>query len=227
MRYKVLIVEDELEIVTLLSNRLDKQKYDVTIATDGNSALKLIKAEDFDLISLDIMLPNIDGLTLCDAIRKDNKESLIVIISALDLDESKEKAYSLGADDYIAKPFSPKLVALKIDSLLKRRFELIHTQMDVNRSVQYDNTLKRFYIENRQLLLTPSEHVLFETLFLNNRRTFSKDELSQILYDHDIGNIDRDGIRTHIYTLRKKIANYTDEEVIKTIRGMGFTLYEN
>ncbi len=227
MKYKILIVEDEPEIVTLISNRLDSEKYDVTIALDGDVALQLIRTGSFDLVSLDIMLPHVDGLTLCNELRKNDKRSLIIIVSALDLDESKEKAYSLGADDYIPKPFSVKMLALKIDSLLKRRFELTNTEINFKKIIQYDATLKRFYIDNKQLLLTPSEYMIFETLFTNASNIFSKDDLSQILYNNDLGNIDRGGVGTHIYTLRKKIAQFSKEEIIKTVRSIGYTLYEN
>ena len=149
------------------------------------------------------------------------------MVSALDLDESKEEAYHLGADDYISKPFSAKLLGLKIDSLLKRRFELTNIELQFKKIIQYDATLKRFYIQHKQLSLTPSEYMIFETLFTNASNIFSKDDLSQILYNNDLGNIDRDGIGTHIYTLRKKIAQFTDEEIIKTVRSIGYTLYEN
>ena len=109
MKYKILIVEDEVEIVNLIRKRLDKQKYDIKVAYSGDEGLKLIQREYFDLLSLDIMLPSVDGLTLCEEVRKRNKNSLVVVISALDLEEEKEKAYLLGADDYISKPFSPSL----------------------------------------------------------------------------------------------------------------------
>jgi len=227
MKYKILIVEDEPHIISLISKRLDKELYDITVSLNGNDALRLIKTQKYDLVSLDIMLPNVDGLTLCSEIRKSNKKTLIVILSALDLDESKEKAYALGADDYIPKPFSPKLVALKISSLLKRRFELINMEIKFKKNLQHDTDLKRFYVNNRTLPLTPSEYMIFLTLFNNPSKIFSKDELSQILYNNDIGNIDREGIRTHIYTLRKKIENLSEDEIIKTVRGTGFTLYEN
>lgn len=227
MKYKVLIVEDEPEIVTLIKNRLDEEKYDVSIASDGARALKLINQQEFDLVSLDIMLPNVDGLTLCNAVRKKSKVVLIMIVSALDLEEHKERAYSLGADDYIAKPFSPKLVALKIGSLLKRRFELSNPHIEYQTIIQHDSALKKFYVKNTALILTPSEYIIFETLFNASNRVFSKEELSQILYDNDIGNIDKEGIRTFIYTLRKKISDHTNKEIIKTVRNIGFTLYEN
>lgn len=227
MKYKILIVEDEQEIANLISNRLDKEKYDVTVAPSGEKALHLVKTEKFDLVSLDIMLPEIDGLTICKELRKENKSTLIVIVSALDLSESKENAYSLGADDYIAKPFLPKLLALKIASLLQRRFEMLNSNIEFTKIVQHNIALQKFYIQNQVLSLTPSEYMIFETLFSNPIKIFSKDELSQILYNEDLGSIDRDGVRTHIYTLRKKISMHTDIEIVKTVRGMGFTLYEN
>ena len=227
MNHKILIVEDERDIVNLISNRLDKDKYDVTIALSGDEALELVKTQEFDLVSLDLMLPKVDGLTICAAVRKKSKQTLIIIVSALDLDKSKESAYNLGADDYVSKPFSPKLLALKIASLLQRRFEMANLNMEYQKIVQHNSSLQRFFINNTQLALTPSEYMLFETLFSNPIKIFSKDELSQILYNEDIGNIDKDGVRTHIYTLRKKISLLSDKDIIKTVRGTGFTLYEN
>lgn len=227
MKYKILIVEDEPEIVSLITNRLDTSTYEISVVMDGQKGLELIKREDFDLALLDIMLPNLDGLSLCDALRDKNKKSLIIIVSALDMDDSKEKAYTLGADDYITKPFSPKLLAMKVNALLKRRFELENLDLKCNKQLKYDEDLKRFYIQDKQLFLTPSEHIILQTLFKNSKKVFSKEELSQLLYDNDIGDIDKEGIRTHIYTLRKKISQYSDGEIVKTVRNIGFTLYEN
>jgi len=227
MRDKILIVEDEQDIVNLISNRLDEKQYDITVALNGQKALDLIRIQEFDLVSLDIMLPEVDGLTICKELREKNKNTLIIVVSALDLNESKEKAYNLGADDYISKPFPPKLLALKMASLLQRRFEMLHSNMKFKKVVQHNVALQRFFINNKHLLLTPSEYMIFETLFNNPIKIFSKDELSQILYNEDLGSIDRDGIRTHIYTLRKKISILTDIEIVRTVRGTGFTLYEN
>lgn len=227
MKHKILIVEDERDIVNLISNRLDKDKYNITVALSGDEALHLVKTQEFDLVSLDIMLPKIDGLTICKELRKENKQTLIIVVSALDLDESRETAYSLGADDYVAKPFLPKLLALKMASLLQRRSEMLNSSMEFERIIQHNVSLQRFSVNNIELSLTPSEYMIFETLYSNPIKIFSKDELSQILYNENLGNIDRDGIRTHIYTLRKKISNFTQTEIVKTVRGTGFTLYEN
>ncbi len=229
MRYKILIVEDESEIVNLILNRLDTSVYNVAVANNGAEALALIQKQYFDLFSLDIMLPNVDGLTLCREIRKLYKDSLIIIVSALDIEGKKEQAYKLGADDYISKPFSPKLLVLKIDSLLKRRYEMSHAKELFTSSsyIKHDEDLKRFYIKDHPLLLTLSEYTIFETLFTTNKKVFSKEDLSQILYNNDIGSIDKNGIGTHIYQLRKKISKFCDEEIIKTVRNVGYTLYED
>jgi len=226
MKYKILIVEDEPNIVKLIQNRLDKEIVDVTIAMDGAEALRLIETNHYDLVTLDIMLPHVDGLTLCDNVRKRYKDSLILIISALDTIERKEKAYDLGADDYMDKPFSPKLVALKIESLLKRRGEIVNAQLPFFQNIQHDEDLKLFFIDGQSLGLTVSEYMIFKILFNTPKKVFSKEELSQILYNEDIGNIDKEGIGTHIYQVRKKIALLSDDNVIKTIRSVGYTLYE-
>lgn len=226
MKYKILIVEDEPDIIKLIQNRLDKGIFEVTIAMDGAEALRLIKTHHYDLLTLDIMLPHVDGLTLCENVRKKHKDSLVLIISALDTIERKEKAYTLGADDYIDKPFSPKLVALKIESLLKRRVEMTNAPLATFQDLQYDENLKYFLIQGKRLALTFSEYTILKILFETPKKVFSKEELSQILYNENIGNIDKEGIGTHIYQIRKKIALLSDDNVIKTIRSMGYTLYE-
>ena len=226
MKAKVLIVEDEPDIVRLIENRLDTEVFDVSVALDGKEALKQIEQHHFDVLTLDIMLPHVDGLTLCTETRKRHKDSLILVISALDTVEQKEKAYALGADDYIDKPFSPKLVALKIASLLKRRTEITYATLPCVQALQHDENLKRFLFYGQKLQLTLSEYTILKILFETPKKVFSKEELSQILYNEDIGNIDREGIGTHIYQIRKKMALLGKEEMIKTVRSVGYTLHE-
>jgi len=227
MKYNVLIVEDEPEIVKLIENRLDTEKFNVTIAMDGEIALDYIETNHYDLLTLDIMLPHVDGLTLCSSARQKHKDSLILVISALDTLEQKEKAYMLGADDYIPKPFSPKLVALKIESLLRRRVEMLNAPLPCHANIQHDDNLKQFYVHGHPLMLTVSEYTIFKILFETPKKVFSKEELSQILYNEDIGNIDKDGIGTHIYQIRKKIALQSKDNIIQTVRNVGYTLYEH
>lgn len=183
MKYKILIVEDESDIVKLIENRLDKALFEVSIAMDGAEALRLIETHHYDLLTLDIMLPHVDGLTLCENVRNRHKDSLILIISALDTMERKEKAYTLGADDYIDKPFSPKLVALKIESLLKRRIEMNTVPLKTFKDLEHDENLKHFLVSGKRLALTFSEYTILKMLFETPKKVFSKEELSQILYN--------------------------------------------
>ena len=223
----MLIVEDEEEIVNLISNRLDRSMYELDVAMNGINALELIQKKFYDLVTLDIMLPNLDGLSICKELRQVSKETLIIVVSALDLQDTKEQAYTLGADDYIPKPFSAKLLSLKIETLLKRRFELTKTLFNTNKIIEHNEALKSFFILGNSLSLTLSEYTIFELLYKNKNRVYSNNELSQILYNHDIGDILQSGIKTHIYSLRKKIAQFCDQELIKTIRNVGYTLHEN
>ena len=226
MKYKILIVEDEPEIIKIIKNRLDENLFEVSIAMDGKEALTLIESNHYDLLTLDIMLPFLDGLSLCQAVRKRHKDSLILIVSALDTMERKEKAYNLGADDYIEKPFSPKLLALKIESLLKRRLEITSVPLSSVGHLQHNEDLKHFFIHDKRLALTLSEYTILKILFETPKKIFSKEELSQILYNEDIGNIDKNGIGTHVYQIRKKISLLSNESIIKTVRSIGYTLYE-
>ena len=120
MKKKILIVEDEEDIVHFIKNRLSPDLYDVDIALNGEKALSKIHRNNYDLITLDIMLPYVDGFQLCKQIRKKSKYTLVLMISALNTDDFKEKGYALGIDDYISKPFSAKELAIKIKFLLKR-----------------------------------------------------------------------------------------------------------
>jgi len=226
MKYKILIVEDEPEIIKLIRNRLNSDIFDIAIENDGAKALETIESNYFDLVTLDIMLPHVDGLTLCEEIRKRHKDTLILIVSALESISQKEKAYFLGADDYFSKPFSSKLLALKIESLLKRRTQIANPSLSFSKNLHHDENLRLFFVEGKSLGLTVSEYTVLKILFNTPKKVFSKEELSQILYNDDIGNIDKEGIGTYIYQIRKKISQLTKEPVIKTLWNVGYTLYE-
>ena len=224
MKYKILIIEDEPEIVNLILNRLDPLLYDITVAVDGLEALKYLAEEVYDLMTLDMMLPHVDGLSICKRVREKNKDTLILALTALDMIEQKEKAYALGVDDYIAKPFSAKLIVVKIASLLQRRQELSGEVLIHQEKLMHNNDRKSFLYEENLLTLTLSEYTILKTLFDTPKKVFSKDELSQVLYNKDIGNIDKNGIGTHICQIRKKIALFTEEPLIETIRSIGYKL---
>lgn len=227
MKKKILIVEDEESIVNFINNRLDKDIYDVDIALDGKSALLKIQEKNYDLITLDIMLPFIDGFSLCNSIRNKSKKTLIVIISALDNEEFKSKGYDCGIDDYIAKPFSAKELSFKIKALLKRREELTSNKSQYLSNMILNDESKEIIINGFTIDFTPSEYLILSVFINNKNRVYSRQELAQLIYDNYLGEIDDRGIDSHICNIRRKIQKYEDKNLIKTVRGVGYKIDEN
>jgi DNA-binding response OmpR family regulator len=212
MKKSILIIEDEEIIVNLIKNRLDKKIYNIDIALDGKEALLKIQEETYDLITLDIMLPHLDGLTLCNSIRNKSKKTLIVMISALDTEDFKTKAYNYGVDDYITKPFSAKELSLKIKSLLKRRDELSTTTKENNNFIYINDESKEIFIDGISTDFTPSEYFILSVFSTNRNRVYSRQELSQLIYDNYLGEIDDRGIDSHICNIRRKIAKFENRK---------------
>jgi DNA-binding response OmpR family regulator len=225
--HRVLIVEDEPEIAGLIRNRLDAAAYDVIVVADGRDALAQFAPGRFDLVTLDVMLPGLDGLELCRAFREKDRETLILMITALGTEEDIEAGYGRGADDYIAKPFSPRTLALKIAAMLQRRSELRAAPATRCGVLELAEECREIRVARQPLSLTPSEYLILETLIRTPKRVFSRDDLAQVIYDNDLGSIDRRGIDTHICQLRKKIAALSDVETIRTVRQFGYTLHEH
>lgn len=227
MKKNILIVEDEEAIVTFIKNRLNSDIYNVDIAIDGKKALNLISQKNYDLITLDIMLPHIDGFEICKIIRKKSYHTLIMMISALDTEEFKLKGYEYGCDDYIPKPFSPKELSIKIKALLNRREQMCNIGAKIVSSFILNDEEKNIKVNNQTLQVTPSEYLILYTLVNNPKRVYSRAELTQLIYDNYLGEIDERGIDSHIYHIRKKIKQFEQNELIKTVRGMGYTINEN
>ncbi|HHH20948.1 MAG TPA: response regulator transcription factor [Nitratifractor sp.] len=227
MQKSILIVEDEEQIVGFINNRLDSQKYCVNIALDGQEALSKIFEKQYDLVTLDIMLPHVDGLEICRTLREKSTDTLIVIISALDTLKYKEQGYACGADDYIAKPFSAKELAIKITSLLRRKEEILANKEKRVKHLILNEASKEIVVNGHTIEWTPSEYLLLSTMIVNKNRLYSRQELAQIIYNNNLGDIDEQGINSHIYNIRKKVEQFYDRDIIKTVRGMGYKIYEN
>jgi DNA-binding response OmpR family regulator len=186
-----------------------------------------VASNSYDLITLDIMLPFIDGFEICKQIRKKSNQTLIIMISALDTMEFKSKGYDIGIDDYIAKPFSAKELALKIQSLLKRREEIKFSKTKLVSNILLDIEAKEIIINGFKIDFTPSEYYILSILILNKNRVYSRADLAQFIYDNYFGEIDEQGINTHIYNIREKVKQYYSKDIIKTVRGIGYKIYED
>jgi two-component system response regulator ArlR len=227
MMHKILIVEDEPEIATLIRNRLGPERYRVTVVHDGDEALRRLEREQYDLVTLDVMLPGRDGVALCRDLRSRCKETLIVMVTALGSEEQVQEGYVQGADDYLCKPFSPKMLAVKIDTLLRRRDELRRAPVRRFGMLEHHEAIRAFRVDAKPLVLTPSEYAVLEALFRAPHAVLSRDDLAQVIFDGDLGQIDRRGIDTHVYRIRSKIAALCGEPVIRTVRHFGYTLHED
>ncbi len=227
MKKNILIVEDEEAIVGFIRNRLSGDMYSIDIALDGREASSKIASKSYDLVTLDIMLPFVDGFELCKKIRQKSKKTLVIMISAIDTMEFKSRGYDMGIDDYMSKPFSAKELSVKIQSLLKRREEISSLTQQKVENIILNEESREIIINGFNMDFTPSEYLILSTLIVNKNRVYSRADLAQIIYDNFFGEIDEQGINSHIYHIREKVKKIYGKDVIKTVRGMGYKIYEN
>ena len=227
MKKKLLIIEDEEAIADLIVQRFKTSLYDIDVATDGNQALRLLRTNSYDLATIDIMLPYVDGLTLCKKFRQYSPQTFLILVSALDKEETRLQGYAYGADDYITKPFSTKELLAKVKSHFRREDTLKSEKSIITQNILLDNNKKEIKINGFQLLLTPSEYLLFFTLLNNPKKLFSREELSYLIYENSLGEIDSRGIDSHISHIRKKIKKFDKIEYIKTVHGQGYIINEH
>ena len=204
----ILIVEDDLDIQELLKNFLQEVGYAVTLASDGIEAISLFASTHFDLILLDIMLPKIDGFTVCELIRKQSRVP-IIMLTALNGEEEQIRGLDLQVDDYITKPFSMPILVRKIGAVL-RRSSMIPEQE--HQTITYKNLVLDISFD-----LTQREFEVLRELLLNQGRVLTRQNLLDKLWKYDFYGDER-VVDTHIKNLRKKLGI----DFIQTIRGVGY-----
>ena len=217
---KILVVEDDLDIQELLQNFLQESGYDITVANDGLEAINLFSDDDFDLILLDILLPKIDGFSVCEFIRK-KSQIPIIILTALNGEKEQIKGLDLQVDDYITKPFSMPVLVRKIAAVLRRASK---TSDQEHKTISYDNLILDFddytaSVNGISYELTQREFEVLRELLLNQGRILTRQNLLNKLWKYDFYGDER-VIDTHIKNLRKKL-NIT---FIQTLRGVGYKI---
>lgn len=222
MANNILIVEDELKIVALLRDYLEKSNYKVTFLERGDQVIPHVKRNLPDLILLDVMLPGIDGMEVCREIRKFSTIPIIMITARVE-EIDRLIGLELGADDYICKPFSPREVVARVKAVLRRsNAEPAVDSLHVG-PITLDANSRQVTIEGQLLELTPSEFGLLRVLMTHPNRVFSRNELLNQVQGYDFEGYDRT-IDTHIKNLRKKIAEkLPDTDLIATVYGVGYT----
>lgn len=231
---KILIVDDEQSILTLLQYNLEQAGFEVISASDGEEARHKAITEKPDLIVLDLMLPKLDGIEVCKQLRQEKVETPILMLTAKDDEFDKVLGLELGADDYMTKPFSPRELVARVKAILRRTASLSVQQGDTEdkEEVLRIGCLKIYpehyeaYFKNQLLELTPKEFELLLYLAQNKGRVLTRDQLLSAVWNYDFAG-DTRIVDVHISHLRDKIEENSKKPLyIKTIRGYGYKLEE-
>ncbi|HWG42612.1 MAG TPA: response regulator transcription factor [Gemmataceae bacterium] len=224
-RMRILIIEDERGLTDVLEYNLKREGYDTVAAHDGQEGLRKAQTLLPDLILLDIMLPGMNGIDVCRELRagERTRDIPIIIISAKAEETDQVVGFSLGADDYVTKPFSVKVLLQRIKAL-QRRVEGVTDPVDVVEylDVRLDRVRHRAYAADRELDLTPTEFRLLECLLRQPGRAFTRHQLMDAAIGEGAIVLERT-IDVHIKTLRKKLGT---SDLIETVRGVGYRFRE-
>ena len=217
---KVLIVEDEVQLAFSVKEWLSGEGHSVTMVHDGKEALDWLGTHDCDVIVLDLMLPQVNGIEICRQYRKNGGTARILILTARAHIDDMENLLDSGADDYVTKPFDLKEVSARIRALLRRSTSVQGFQL-VADDVVLDPMTHKVQRAGREIDLLPQEFALLEFFMRQPERIFSNELLIKTLWR---GNASVDTVRTHIKTLRRKLNKPGLKPFIKTVHGVGYSL---
>jgi two-component system catabolic regulation response regulator CreB len=216
---KILIIDDEPSIIDNLVYALNQEGMDAASANTGTAGLKLLAAQPFDLVILDIGLPDMSGIDVCKEIRRESNIPIIFLTARSD-EIDRILGLELGADDYVTKPFSPREVTARVKTILRR----IDSPTPQDSIFKVDETKKEIHFKNTRLTLTRFEYGILAKLLSHPGQVFSRDSLLDQLWSDDSGASDR-VIDTHIKSLRAKLREIDAEQnPIKTHRGFGYSI---
>lgn len=218
--YKILLVDDEPDILEIISYTLKSENYEVLTATNGIRAIEIAKSERPHLILMDVMMPKMDGIEACEIIRSDSKigKTLIAFLSARGEDYSKIAGFNAGADDFITKPIKPKVLKGKLKSLL-RRIEVNDSEVINLKNLTIDRNSYKVTIDNKEISLPRKEFELLFLLASSCGKVYKREHILESVWGKDVVVGDRT-IDVHIRKLREKIGS----SYLKTIKGVGYKL---
>ena len=221
MNNKILVVEDEAKLREVLCDYFSSKGDFPTEASNGVQALDLIDKTAFDAVLLDIMMPELDGLSVCRAVRRTN-DIPIIFLTALSDEEDKLLGYELGADDYVTKPFTMSVLYAKTTALIKRnqRNMLAGDRMEVS-GITLVLSARKVFIGKKEILLTPKEYALLRCLMQNRIMVMSREQLLVKCWGYDYEGESR-AVDTHIKRLREKLGERA--ACIKTVIKAGYRL---
>ena len=222
---RILIVEDEPDILHLLQYHFRERGYTTSTAANGADALMELGRQRPDLVILDLMLPDMHGLSLCKRIRKDpeNEDVPVLMLTALGQEEDRITGFETGADDYVVKPFSPRELLLRVESLLHRTYGR-HPETDEEQiyelgGLRIEPGAYRVTVDGEEAGLTTKEFQLLQTLLRARGRVLTREQLLESVWGYEFAGYDRT-VDTHLHRLRHKLGPYAG--CIQTVRGVGY-----
>ncbi|MDE7352966.1 MAG: response regulator transcription factor [Acetatifactor sp.] len=219
MAKTILIIEDEIAIQNILAEPLRACGYEVVTASDGLEGINTFHTHHIDLILLDIMLPKINGYAVCEMIRQE-AQTPIILLTALDTEADQIKGFDLLADDYITKPFSIKLVLKRVEALFRRTETM---DMDTGtlryKELQISAKQRQVLVSGAEVILTQSEFDILLLFLKNQGRVFTRDELLNLVWGYEFIGEEK-SVNFHIMNLRKKLG----VDYIETVRGVGYKI---
>lgn len=221
---RVLIVEDEPLLNEELEKQLQEEQYTVDAALDYSKAEDLIAGEIYDLVLLDLSLPDGEGLDLLKLIRKQNEETAVIILTARGEIEDRVQGLELGSDDYLSKPFAMPELRARIHAVLRRKFKIRDNDITIqNVSVHMDHLEVNY--DGKPIDVTETEYKMLRYLFLNKKKTVTRIALAEHIWGNRIDDrFSLDFINSHMKNIRKKLQESGAPELIHTIYGVGYKL---
>ena len=217
---KILVVDDEFRIREIIKKYANFEGHKVTEAVDGMSAIEICNKETFDIIIMDVMMPELDGFSACKEIRK-HCNTPIIMLSARGEEYDKIHGFELGIDDYVVKPFSPKELMMRVNAVLKRSNGADTASQDVFKyeNLVVDFTARIVTVNGKRVDMTPKEYELFCYMVKNKGIALTREKLISEVWGYDFFGDDRT-LDTHIKLLRKSLGEYS--KCIVTLRGVGY-----
>lgn len=220
MNYRILVIEDDQEIQELIKQFLMTQNYIVETASDGFEGMKQFNKQQFDLILLDVMMPNLNGFDVAKMIRTQSKVP-IIMLTALEEELDQIKGFDHGVDDYITKPFSFHVLIRRVGAVLKRSYDQRERNHFVFKEIEVDGDAYKAYVNKVEISLTTKEFEILHLLLQNGKKVLTREQIIEKVWGYayvgDTRNID-----THIKNIRKKL----NLPYIKTIKGIGYQIDE-
>ncbi|AXN40973.1 response regulator transcription factor [Peribacillus butanolivorans] len=218
--YHILVVEDDQEIQELIKQFLMTQHYTVEVASDGLEGMKQYNKQSFDLILLDVMMPNLNGFEVAKMIRNQSNVP-IIMLTALEEEQDQMKGFDLGIDDYITKPFSFHVLIRRVEAVLRRSYDQSTANHLVFKEIHVDCDAYKVYVNKVEIPLTTKEFEMLQLLLQNEKKVLTRESIVEKVWGYEYYGETRI-IDTHIKNIRKKL----EIPYIKTVKGIGYKIDE-